>query len=87
MATRHFTVPEQSGTSIKLAHSVTEPTEWIDAGELAERLKLPKTWVQDQTRSRRPKEGGIPHAKFGRYVRFLWNSPELNAWIAGRRTQ
>ena len=54
----------------------------IDAPELSKRLTLPVTWIRDQVRSRAADP--IPCLRFGRYVRFRWNSPELNAWIERR---
>jgi hypothetical protein len=59
------------------------PTEIVDAGELASRLKVPKSWIQEATRSRAVDK--VPHLRFGRYVRFVWNSRELNAWIERRK--
>jgi hypothetical protein len=67
--------------------------EIIDSKELASRWKLPETWVRDGVR-RRTKDP-IPHIRFGKYVRFVWGSPELVEWFdrhrsssicAGRRT-
>lgn len=54
--------------------------EVIDAPELAHRLNLPVSWVRSHTRRRTLDE--IPTVRFGRYCRFLWNSPELQKWIA-----
>jgi hypothetical protein len=58
------------------------PVEIIDAGGLAVRLKLPKSWILEGTRSRTVDV--IPHLKFGRYVRFRWGSPELAEWLERR---
>jgi hypothetical protein len=58
------------------------PVEILDAGELATRLKLPKSWIQEATRTRTVDV--VPHLKFGRYIRFRWGSPELTAWIERR---
>lgn len=60
----------------------SEQIEIIDAGELASRLKLPKSWIQEASRSRTTDP--LPHLRFGKYVRFRWGSPELSAWIARR---
>ncbi len=57
--------------------------ELIDAQELAKRLNLTKSWVQDQTRSRA--QDPLPHLRFGAYVRFDWNDPRLLAWLARRQ--
>lgn len=54
--------------------------ELIDAEELAQRLGgLPVSWVRSRTRGRTSDE--IPCVRFGRWVRFDWNSPELHKWI------
>ena len=57
--------------------------EIIDAKELAQRWALPCTWIREQTRGRM--SDPIPHLRMGRYVRFEWGSPALNAWLAKRR--
>jgi hypothetical protein len=67
--------------SIRSEQSASQ-VEIIDAGELASRLKLPKSWVLEGTRSRAVDP--IPHLRFGRYVRFKWGSTELNDWLQRR---
>lgn len=58
--------------------------EIIDAPELAKRLQVPISWVRQRATSPRfVSEQRIPHIRFGRYVRFLWGSPELAKWIEG----
>jgi hypothetical protein len=56
--------------------------EFIDCGELARRWDVPVTWIRDQVRQRA--EDPLPHVNLGKYVRFLWGSPELQAWIERR---
>jgi hypothetical protein len=56
--------------------------ELLDSSQLAARLNLPKTWVQEMTRSRA--SDPIPHHKFGKYVRFQWGTSALTEWIARR---
>ena len=56
--------------------------EFIDSGELARRWDVPVSWIRDQVRKRA--EDPLPHVSLGKYVRFLWRSPELEAWIARR---
>src|SRR6266404_9267778 len=56
--------------------------EVLRAEELAERWRVPESWVREQTRSRCIDP--IPHVRLGRYVRFSWGSPELNSWWARR---
>jgi hypothetical protein len=58
--------------------------EIIDAPELARRLGVPVSWVRQRATSPRfVSEQRIPHIRFGRYIRFLWGSPELAGWIEG----
>ena len=61
------------------------PIEIIDSKELASRWGVPESWVRSYSRERCPKDERIPHLQFGRYVRFEWGSPSLEAWIAKRR--
>ena len=63
---------------------MTGTVEIIDAPELARRWNVPVTWVRNHVR------GGyttspIPHLQLGRYVRFEWGSPALEAWLSRRR--
>jgi|HubBroStandDraft_5_1064220.scaffolds.fasta_scaffold357007_2 hypothetical protein len=56
--------------------------EVLTPDDLALRLRVPKSWIMEQTRSRAVDK--IPHLKLGRYVRFQWNSPDLRDWINRR---
>ncbi len=51
----------------------------IDAVELSARWNLPVTWIREYTRSRT--KDPIPHLRLGHYVRFRWDSPQLNQWL------
>lgn len=53
--------------------------EIIDSVELARRWVLPPSWVREQVRGRA--KDPIPHIRFGKYVRFRWDSPELTDWL------
>jgi len=44
--------------------------ELITAQELADRLKVPVSWVYQRTRLG---QQAIPHVKMGKYVRFDWD--------------
>ena len=55
---------------------------FIDCEELANRWSVPNTWVREYVRTRC--EDPIPHVRFGKYVRFRWGSPELEAWAERR---
>jgi excisionase family DNA binding protein len=46
----------------------------LDAGEVAERLNVPVSWVRESTRS-----GAMPHIRLGRYVRF--EAQAVDAWL------
>ena len=61
-----------------------EHFELLTPVELAARLKLPVTWVRERTRSRELQHDVIPHLRLGRYIRFRWGSPELEAWLKRR---
>ena len=68
----------QAGASIGMATQA----EFIDSKELAQRWCLPESWIREQVRRR--SADPLPHVRFGKYVRFVWGSPELEAW-SGRR--
>jgi hypothetical protein len=55
--------------------------EVLDASQLAERLRVPRTWVLEQTRSRAIDP--VPHLKLGKYCRFVLND-DFFKWIARR---
>jgi hypothetical protein len=62
---------------------VRAPCELIDSKELATRWRVPESWIRDAVRSRAADK--IPHVRFGKYIRFEWNCPDLNTWLARRR--
>jgi hypothetical protein len=52
--------------------------ELLTPVELAERLKVPTSWVRERTRSRDLNgNDAIPHLRLGRYIRFQWGSLNL----------
>ena len=59
---------------------VAGASEYIDSKTLALRWNVPESWIRDYTRVRCADP--IPCTRFGKYVRFRWNSPELLAWVA-----
>lgn len=60
---------------VERAGEVASPTLWT-AGEVAERLGVPTSWVYEQSRC-----GRIPTVTLGRYRRYR---PEaIDAWIEG----
>lgn len=58
--------------------------EIIDAQELGARLKVPKSWILEGTRSRTVDP--IPCLRLGKYVRFRWGSRELSEWLERRQS-
>ena len=45
--------------------------------EMAERLKVPKSWLYSRTRETGP--GSIPRVKVGKYIRFI--ESEVMEWL------
>ena len=50
----------------------------LTAGEVAELLAVPESWVREATR-----EGRLPYLALGRYRRY--SRAEIEAWLAGQR--
>ena len=68
--------------SLKESQTKLRAFEYVDCKQLASRWNLPESWVRDQVRRR--SEDPLPHVRFGKYVRFRWGSPELEAWAERR---
>jgi hypothetical protein len=49
----------------------------LTPAELAERLKVPKSWVYEKTRGR--SRDPLPVMRIGKYMRFHW--PEIVVWL------
>ena len=56
--------------------------EVLDASQLAMRLRVPRTWILEQTRSRAIDP--IPHLKLGKYCRFILND-DFFRWLERRQ--
>jgi excisionase family DNA binding protein len=50
----------------------------LTAGEVADRLSVPESWVRRETR-----EGRFPHLELGRYKRYDW--PAVLEWLEQQR--
>jgi excisionase family DNA binding protein len=50
----------------------------LTAGEVAERLSVPESWVRAETRA-----GRIPHLELGRYKRYDWAA--VVEWLEDQR--
>ena len=59
------------------------PYEVLTTAELAEGLKVKESWVVDQSKRSRTADP-IPIFRLGKHRRYLWGSPELNAWLRRR---
>jgi hypothetical protein len=59
------------------------PYEVLTTAELAQRLKVKESWVVDQSKRSRTADP-IPIFRLGKHRRYLWGSPELNAWLRRR---
>jgi len=55
--------------------------ELLTIEEIAELLKVPKTWIYQRTRER--SSSTIPHFKVGKYLRFSLS--EVQAWLQDQR--
>jgi len=54
--------------------------QYLTVEELAQKLRVPKSWVYSQTR--KTGAGSLPRVKFGKYLRFEWNS--IQQWAQER---
>jgi hypothetical protein len=61
--------------------------EVLDTAGLAAKLHVVPSWVRSHVQPRCPQEERIPHLRLGRYVRFLWGSAELAAWLESRKVR
>jgi len=68
-----------------MSQSSGNAVQLIDSAELANRWKVPESWIRNHTRSRTPKDERIPCIRLGRYVRFEWGSPRLMEWLSANR--
>jgi hypothetical protein len=81
-ADRTSTAQDGNCTRKQTGNEEARSYEFIDCRELARRWDVPVSWIRDQVRRRA--EDPLPHVNLGKYVRFLWGSPELLAWIERR---
>jgi hypothetical protein len=67
------TVSQQQPTT------VFDPALILTPEECAKRLKVRKTWLYEQRRS---KKNRVPCMAVGRYLRFYW--PDVSQWLAAQ---
>lgn len=58
-----------------------DPLDLLTPEELAARLKVPKSWVFEQTRTRASvrNKTPLPCIRLGKYLRFSWI--QVSAWL------
>jgi hypothetical protein len=58
-----------------------EPSDLLTPDELAQRLKVPKSWVFEQTRERAKvrNKTPLPCIRLGKYLRFSW--VQVSEWM------
>jgi predicted DNA-binding transcriptional regulator AlpA len=69
----------QKASSLPESESV-----FLDFRGLAARLGTSEQWVRRNVRRTYTRDP-IPHLRFGRWIRFAWDSPEMQEWIARRK--
>lgn len=60
------------------------PSAFLDFRGLAARLGTSEQWVRRNVRRTYTRDP-IPHLRFGRIIRFVWDSPEMQEWIERRK--
>lgn len=84
----HILGPDLGGAPSKVlgGNIIDAPTKHLldyqilAAKQLAARLNLPRSWILDNSN---PTLGNhsIPYLSLGKFKRFMWNSPDLIAWV------
>jgi predicted DNA-binding transcriptional regulator AlpA len=59
-------------------------SDFLDFRGLAAKLGTSEQWVRRNVR-RTYNRDPIPHLRFGRMIRFVWDSPEMQEWIERRK--
>jgi hypothetical protein len=62
-----------------------DPAHILRPEQLGERLKVPVSWVYENTRSRAGRRNAdpLPCIRMGKYLRFYW--PEVEKWLERRQ--
>jgi len=71
---------ELQAVSISVQANGNNPLTLLTVEELAQALKVPKSWVYACTRKKRD---AIPHLRVGRYPRF--DLPQVLAWLESKK--
>ena len=78
-----LTTPRNGRASLQDFSTLSGQYETMGSKQLAARWNVPETWVRDCVRAR--SGDPIPCVRLGRYVRFEWGSPQLEAWFDRHR--
>lgn len=57
--------------------------EFLTAAELASKLKVPESWVREQSKPSRTSDP-IPVTHFGKHNRYAWGSKKFTDWLNRR---
>lgn len=68
--------------SMPIKRPVLEPCDILTPEELAERLKLPLSWIYEKSRASGKHGNPLPVLRCGRYLRFSWT--DVCAWLRER---
>jgi hypothetical protein len=90
MIIRQERYPQRRVRAFQIAARPIEPGELdhkhvLTPEELAERLKVPVSWVYENTRTRAKVRNldPLPSIRLGKYLRFYW--PEIEKWLEKRQ--
>jgi hypothetical protein len=67
------------------ASALPTVADFLDFRGLAAKLGTSEQWVRRNVRRTYTRDP-IPHLRFGRWIRFVWDSPEMQGWIERRKT-
>src|SRR2546430_479028 len=59
-------------------------SDFLDFRGLAAKLGTSEEWVRRSVRRAYTRDP-IPHLRFGRAIRFVWDSPEMQAWLERKK--
>jgi helix-turn-helix protein len=63
-----------------MSEPILDANDLLTPDQLAERLKVSRNWVYEQSRARgRDGSKPLPFVKCGRYLRFIW--PDVVDWL------
>ena len=60
-----------------------EKKELLTINELAQKLKVPKSWIYTRTRETEP--GSMPRLKIGKYLRFV--ESDVMEWLINKQRE